>query len=297
MMIQRFRRLFGLPTPPVVSVLRLSGIIGSGAGPLRAGLSLAGVAGLLERAFALPGQAAVALVINSPGGSPVQSSLIGRRIRALADEKKLPVYAFVEDVAASGGYWIACAADEIIVDAGSIVGSIGVISQGFGFHEAIGRLGIERRLYTAGSHKSLLDPFKPENPDDVGRLRAVQDELHQDFQEWVRARRATKLKTDGEDLFSGAFWTGRRGVALGLADRIGDARSVLRETFGDKVRLRVVGARKPLFRPRLRMADAGVLSGPQPEPVSGMAPELARALGDGLLSALEERALWARFGL
>jgi len=182
----RCRRLW--PRRPVVSVVRLAGVIGM-AGPLRSGLTLHHVAPVLERAFQISRLAAVALVINSPGGSPVQSALIARRIRALADEKKVPVLAFVEDVAASGGYWLACAADEIYADENSIVGSIGVISAGFGFQDLIARHGIERRVHTAGERKVLLDPFQPEDPGDLERLKAIQVEIHESFKEMVRSRR------------------------------------------------------------------------------------------------------------
>ncbi len=270
-----FVRLRGTP---VVAVVRLSGVIGP-LGPWRGGLSLAGLAPTLERAFALGGLKGVALAINSPGGSPVQSALIARRIRALAAEKKLPVFAFVEDVAASGGYWLATAADEIYADDSSIVGSIGVISAGFGFQELLQRLGVERRVHTAGARKSMLDPFRPESPDDVARLEALQREIHDSFKAQVRARRGERLKADDETLFSGEFWTGRRGLDLGLIDGLGDLRSVMRTRFGDKVRLRPVGGQRGWLMRRLGRSAA-------PD-------DWAR----GLLVAAEERALWARFGL
>jgi signal peptide peptidase SppA len=263
---------------PVVAVVRLAGVIGS-LGPWRGGLSLAGLAPALERAFAIPGLKAVALAINSPGGSPVQSSLIARRIRALAIEKKLPVLAFAEDVAASGGYWLATAGDEIYADESSIVGSIGVISAGFGFQEMLQRLGVERRVHTAGSRKSMLDPFRPERPEDVARLEALQREIHDSFKTQVRERRSGRLKGDEETLFSGEFWTGRRALDLGLIDGIGDMRTVLRDRFGDKVRLRLVGAQRGWLMRRLRL--------------SIMPEDWAR----DLIGAVEERALWARFGL
>jgi signal peptide peptidase SppA len=198
---------------PVVAVVRLAGVIGS-LGPWRGGLSLAGLAGTLERAFALGGIKAVALAINSPGGSPVQSSLIAARIRALASEKKLPVFAFAEDVAASGGYWLATAGDEIYADESSIVGSIGVISAGFGFPELLQRLGVERRVHTAGVRKSMLDPFRPESPEDVARLEALQGEIHDSFKAHVRERRGARLKADDDTLFSGEFWSGKRALPL-----------------------------------------------------------------------------------
>ncbi len=284
MIMRRIRRALGQENPPVVSVLRLSGVIAASAG-FRPGLCMQTVAGLLERAFAPKDQAAVAIVVNSPGGSPAQSSLIGSRIRALAKEKEVPVIAFVEDVAASGGYWIACAADEIVADPSSIVGSIGVISQSFGFQDLIARWGIERRLYTSGDRKSLLDPFQPEREEDVARLKGLQLEVHEMFKDWVRTRRAGKLKAPEEQLFTGEFWTGAKGLELGLVDALGDARSTLRARYGEKVVLRPVVERKPWFARRLGLTE-------------GRAPALdLSGLPAGLVQALEERALWGRFGL
>src|SRR5215831_19047908 len=212
---------------PVVPVVRLSGVIGA-VTPLRPGMTLAAVARTLERAFATRNAKAVALVINSPGGSPVQSRQIYLRIKQLAAEKKLPVLVFVEDVAASGGYMIACAGDEIFCDPSSILGSIGVVGGTFGFQEAIKRLGIERRLYTAGEHKAMLDPFLPENPDDVARLKTIQREIHAIFIALVKSSRGGRLKGADDELFTGEYWAGEKSVALGLADGIGDLRSTLR---------------------------------------------------------------------
>src|SRR5262245_24530714 len=213
---------------PVVPVVRLSGVIGIST-PLKPGLTIASVARTLDRAFSTSKARAVALAINSPGGSAAQSHLIYRRIRQLADEKKVPVIAFIEDVGASGGYMIACAADEIVCDSSSIVGSIGVIGGSFGFHEMIGKLGIERRLYTSGERKAMLDPFLPEKPDDVERLKQIQDEIHRNFMALVKERRSGKLSGPEKDLFSGEYWTGSRARELGLVDSIGDLLSVLRE--------------------------------------------------------------------
>lgn len=267
---------------PLVTVVRLSGVIGIG-GPLRGGLTLQGVAPLLERAFAPSKLSAVALVVNSPGGSPVQSALIGARVRQLAEEKKVPVLAFVEDVAASGGYWLACAADEIYADENSIVGSVGVISAGFGFHDLITRHGIERRVHTSGERKTLLDPFRPEDPDDVARLKAIQAEIHASFRAMVRARRGERLKGDDATLFSGEFWTGRRGLELGLVDGLADLRSHLRARFGGKVRTRRVEEERGWLSRRVGLgARAG---------------DWTAAAAGGALSAIEERAHWARFGL
>jgi len=271
---------------PVVPVVRLSGVIGFST-PLRPGLTLASVARPLEKAFELRNGRAVALVINSPGGSPVQSHLIYRRIRALAEEKKRPVIAFVEDVGASGGYMIACAADEIICDGSSIVGSIGVVGGSFGFPKLMERIGVERRLYTSGEHKAMLDPFLPENPGDVERLKAVQSEIHQGFIGLVKASRGARLKGPENALFSGEYWGGQTAIALGLADAIGDLRSTLRARFGDKVATPLISADRSLFgrlRPAMDLTGAGAL---------GLGSELAGEM----ISAIEARALWARYGL
>lgn len=222
------------PGTAVVPVVRLSGVIGA-VTPLRPGMTLATVSRVLERAFSTRNAKAVALVINSPGGSPVQSRQIYLRIKQLAAEKKLPVLVFVEDVAASGGYMIACAGDEIICDPSSILGSIGVVGGSFGFQEAIKRLGIERRLYTAGAHKAMLDPFLPENPDDVAKLKALQREIHQIFIALVKESRGARLKGSDDTLFTGEYWAGESSIALGLADSIGDLRSTLRARYGEKV--------------------------------------------------------------
>ena len=274
--------------PPVVGVLRLSGIIG-GFGPLRSGMTLAGLDTAIERAFKLPRLEAVALSINSPGGSAAQSDLICRRIRDLAEEKGVPVFAFCEDVAASGGYWLACAADEIYVRETSIVGSIGVISAGFGFPELLQRWGVERRLHTSGDKKSMLDPFQAEKPKDVARLKGIQKELHEIFQDLVRERRGTRLKGGDKALFSGEFWTGAKAVELGLVDGIGELRQTLRARYGDKVVLKRVDGERPWWRRRLGLA------GPQSGPRSG--PPGPEDWVSGLLAAVEERAHWSRFGL
>jgi serine protease SohB len=272
-LVDRFWRWCGIERPPVVAVLRLEGAIGR-MGPWRGGLTLPALAGAIERAFSLPRLKAVALQVNSPGGSPVQSGLIQRRIRALADEKKIPVVAFVEDVAASGGYWIALGADEILADENSIVGSIGVLSAGFGFQDLLARAGVERRVHTAGTRKAMLDPFRPEQPEDVAHLHALQQEMHESFKALVRTHRAGKLAAPESELFEGAFWTGRKALSLGLIDGIGDLRETMRSRYGEKVRLRVVGG-APSWRRRLGLAAAG----------------------EGLIGAVEERMMWARYGL
>ncbi len=272
------------PDIAVVPVVRLSGIVGVST-PLRPGLMLSSLARSLERAFAVRNARAVALVINSPGGSPAQSHLIFLRIRQLAAEKKLPVIAFIEDVGASGGYMLACAADEIICNQFSIVGSIGVVGGSFGFPKLMEKLGVERRLYTAGERKAMLDPFQPEKPEDVKRIKAIQKDIHEHFIALVKERRGAKLKGNDKTLFSGEFWTAQPAIELGLADRLGDLRSILRERYGEKVRTPLIAADRGLFGRRI--------------PGLGSLDALARqgGLGADLMSALEARALWSRYGL
>src|SRR5579859_3515068 len=269
----------------VVPVVRLSGVIGA-VTPLRPGMSLAGVARMLERAFSVKNAKAVALVINSPGGSPVQSRQIYLRIRQLAEEKKLPVLVFVEDVAASGGYMIACAGDEIFCDPSSILGSIGVVGGSFGFQELIKRVGVERRLYTAGAHKAMLDPFLPENPDDVVRMKALQREIHAIFIALVKQSRGHRLKGTDEVLFTGEYWAGETSVSLGLADAIGDLRSTLRARFGEKVITPVIAPASGMLSGLLGRRSAGTLD----------AFENTASLPEEVISAFEARAIWARFG-
>jgi signal peptide peptidase SppA len=264
---------------PVVAVLRLDGVIG---GRGRRGLSLRRYAGAIERAFRQRRLQGVALAINSPGGAAAQSQLIYRRIRQLADERGVPVFAFAEDVAASGGYWLALAADEIYAEETSLVGSIGVVSAGFGLAAVLARLGVERRLYTAGENKSLLDPFLPEKPRDVERVGGLQRDLHDTFKALVRARRGARLKGDDETLLSGEIFTGRSALAAGLIDGIGDLRGVMRGRFGAQVRLR------PIEPERRRFAFL-----PWRRPRT---PEVAELVGD-VASWIEDRAIWARFGL
>ncbi len=272
----RFRR------GPVVPVVRLSGVIASGGLLGGRSLSIESVAPLLKRAFETRGAKAVALALNSPGGSPAQSALIAQRIRLHAAEKGLPVIAFVEDVAASGGYWLACAADEIIADPSSIVGSIGVISSGFGFQDLIARIGVERRVHTSGENKSMLDPFRAEQPRDVERLERLQREIHDGFKDWIRERRGKLLKGDENTLFSGEFWTAKRGIEFGLVDGLGELRATLQARYGDKVRLPVIGPRRRL------LSRFGLQTG-----IGGGIDNI----GPAMLAALEERAHWQRFGL
>ena len=258
-----------LKRAPRVAVIRLHGTIAAGN---RGQINDAAFAPLIERAFKRGKPAAVALSINSPGGSPVQSAMIADRIRRLATEKEVPVYAFVEDVAASGGYWLACAADRIYADKTSIVGSIGVIFASFGANEFIARHGVERRVYTSGENKSQLDPFQAENPEDVARIKAIGAEMHGVFIDHVKAARGSRL-SDDPALFTGQFWTGTRAEALGLIDGIGHLVPAMKREFGDKVRFSVYGPRRSLLR------------------------RFGASLAGDALAAVEERALWSRFGL
>jgi signal peptide peptidase SppA len=274
---------------PVVPVLRFTGAIGM-AVPLRPGLSLATSAGAIERAFTMSKIPAVAVIINSPGGSPVQSHLIFQRIRQLAAEHKKRVHVFCEDVAASGGYFLAIAGDEIYADPSSIIGSIGVISSGFGFDKAIEKLGIERRVHTAGLSKSTLDPFLPEKPEDVARLKDLQRDVHDVFISFVKDRRAGKLKASDADLFSGAFWSAPRALDLGLIDGIADIRSRMRELYGARIRLQVVATEKTGLLSRFRRIPGLNLF------ISTDGQAVGASLTDETLSTLEARAIWARYG-
>jgi signal peptide peptidase SppA len=268
-----WRRLGGNKT--VIPVVRLHGVI---AAEQRQGrLSIATVEPLLQRAFAIKSAPAVAIVVNSPGGSPVQSRLISKRIRDLADEHEKPVLVFVEDAAASGGYFIAVAGDEIIADPSSIVGSIGVIMAGFGFVGALGKLGVERRVHTAGRNKSTLDPFLPENPSDVERIKAVELDIHNVFIAHVKARRGERLRAPDDVLFTGEWWPGMRGLELGLVDAIGDLHDTLRTRYGRDVVLKFIAPKRSWFGvPRL---------------------SFAAELPGAMTATLEDRALWSRLGL
>ena len=266
-----------------IPVVRLAGVIGSL--PLRGGLTLQGLEPSLAAAFGVKHAPLVALVVNSPGGSPVQSSLIAGRIRDLAREKEKPVIAFVEDIAASGGYWLALAADEIFVDRSSIVGSIGVISSGFGLDGAIERLGIERRVHTTGPRKSLLDPFRQEQPGDLEVLRELQADIFASFRAHVAARRAGKLRLADEELYSGRVWSGDKAVAHGLVDGIGELRAVMRERHGEKVRLRVMNRQRSWLQRRFGINRQGRMA----NELAGLLPEL--------LAEVEAAAHWRRYGL
>ncbi|MCU0831931.1 MAG: S49 family peptidase [Rhizobiaceae bacterium] len=269
--------------PVIIPVVRMTGAIAAGGSRLNPTLSLASVAGPLEKAFSIKAAPAVAIVINSPGGSAAQSRLIYKRIRDLAAEKNKRVLVFVEDAAASGGYMIACAGDEIIADPCSVVGSIGVVAATFGLQDAIARIGVERRVYTAGTNKVTLDPFQGEKPEDVAYLKSVLDDLHGVFIALVKEGRGARLKDD-PDVFSGRYWIAEKALALGLIDGIGDLRSSLKARFGEKAEARLIGAPRGLFArlgfgSRLSLADIG----------SGTV--------DALAARVEEDALWARIGL
>ena len=264
---------------PKVAAIRMAGVIADAAMVRRAGISFTKYSKLIDKAFALPNLKAVALVINSPGGAPAQCSLITAQIRKLSEEKETPVYAFVEDVAASGGYWLACAANEIYAQETSIVGSIGVISSGFGLEDFIKRYDIHRRIYTAGRDKSFLDPFKPEKPEDVSRLRDLQENMHDSFKAWVRERREGKLNGSESELMEGAFWTGDDALARGLIDGIGTCRGVMKEKFGDDIKIVDLAAEKKWQIPFLPGAE-------------GKADMVADAM-----AYAEDRAAWSRFGL
>jgi signal peptide peptidase SppA len=274
---------------PVVPVLRFSGAIGM-VTPLRPGIALASVAGPIEKAFSLSRLPSVAVVVNSPGGSPVQSHLIFRRIRQLAAEKGKRVYVFCEDVAASGGYFLALAGDEIYADPSSVIGSIGVISAGFGLNKLIERFGIERRVHTSGLNKGALDPFQPERPEDVARLETLQRDVHELFIGAVKERRAGKLVGPAEELFSGAYWTAGKALEYGLIDGVADLRSKMRALHGEKVRLRVVPLGPEGLLARLRRA-------PGVHQLVNDGVAFAPSFADDLITAIETRALWSRFGL
>ena len=258
-----------------IPTLRLTGVIGQ-AGIARSGLTIAGTEKLVDKLFSDKKAPAVALIINSPGGSPTQSSLIAEKIINLAKEKNKKVYAFVEDVAASGGYWLACAADEIYLDLNSIVGSIGVISPGFGFVDLIKKIGVERRVYTSGKSKSFLDPFKEEKKEDIDRLKSIQEQIHENFIEYVKSRRGSKLLSSAEDeIFSGLFWVGKKGVDLGLADGIGSINQIIKERYGNKAKIKIIDQKKSFLQKRLSSSINN----------------------NDIINRLEEMVMWSRYGL
>ena len=275
------RIFFWRKKKPIVPVVRLGGVIAASGSGMRRGISLETVEPQLKKAFSIRRAKAVALIINSPGGSPVQSSLIGRRIRDLAKRADVPVLAFCEDVAASGGYWLAVSADEIFVDPASIIGSIGVVSAGFGFDKAIKKIGVDRRVHTAGESKMILDPFQPEQSEEVVRLKALQAEIHAQFIAHIENRRGAKLKGDRSELFSGAFWTGETAVKLGLVDAVGEIRQTINSRFGDDTELMMI-------EPKRKLLPFGLtnLSGQMTSGIVTEASEIAI-----------ERAYLSRFGL
>lgn len=273
---------------PHVSVIRLYGPIGM-PGRLSQSIAHAPLEKAIEAAFASKRTRAVAMVINSPGGSPAQSGLIARHIRRLADEKKIPVLAFCEDVAASGGYLLACAADEIIVDEYTVIGSIGVVSASFGAVEAIDKIGVERRVHTAGKSKSLMDPFKPEKPEDVARLDKLLKAIHEQFIGWVITSRGDKLE-EGVDHFQGDVWVGQQAIDTGIADAIGHLRPVVRERYGKDIKLKEFGTKKPSLFSRLMGASSARVN-------ESLSASAASSAVNAAVDAVEARALWSRYGL
>ena len=263
----------------VINVVRLNGVIASGSKFLgSSNLSLESLEKQIERAFSGKKIAGVALLINSPGGSPVQSALISERIIELSKKNNIPVFAFVEDVAASGGYWLACAADEIFVMPASIVGSIGVISAGFGFVEVIKKIGVERRVFSKGDNKGMLDPFQPQNPDDVKVITDLQEEIHQQFKDWVSSRRGNRLNIDvvkKEGIFEAKIFSGTKACEFGLADSIGELKQVMRERFNEKVVFKEISGRKKLGQ-RLGLSSSSY---------------------SRIIEHIEERIAFAKFGL
>ena len=286
---------------PIVPVLRFNGPIGMSSS-FSKGLSLATAAGPIEKAFTMSKLPSVAIVINSPGGSPVQSNLIFRRVRQLAKEKEKRVYVFTEDVCASGGYFLALSGDEIYADPSSIVGSIGVISAGFGLEKAIEKLGVERRVHTSGKNKSILDPFLPEKEEDVKRLMTIFEDIHETFIKAVQERRGDKLNDDDGEMFTGAFWSAQKAKDRGLIDGIADMREKMRELHGEKVKLRAVpfggsGLLSKLRRMPNMMTHAAGESSLGAQSLADLLPGLGGSLSEDVLSTLEARAMWSRFGL
>ena len=275
------RVFFWRKKKPVVPVVRLAGVIAASGSGMRRGISLETVEPQLKKAFSIRRAKAVALIINSPGGSPVQSSLIGRRIRDLAKRADVPVLAFCEDVAASGGYWLAASADEIYADPASIIGSIGVVSAGFGFDKAIKKIGVDRRVHTAGDSKMILDPFQPEQSEEVERLKALQAEIHAQFIAHIENRRGAKLKGDRAELFSGAFWTGETAVELGLVDAVGEIRHTINNRFGDDTELMMIEPKRKLL----------------PFGLTNLSGQMASGIVNEASDIAIERAYLSRFGL
>ena len=259
-----------------IPTLKLSGVIGQG-GLLKSGLTITSLDKQIEKLFSDKKSPAVALIINSPGGSPTQSSLIAEKIISKSKEKKKKVLAFVEDVAASGGYWLACASDEIYIDRNSILGSIGVISPGFGFVELLKKIGVEKRVYTSGKSKSFLDPFKAAKEDDIERLKEIQEQIHENFISYVKSRRGSKIKEiNSNEVFSGLFWVGNKAVELGLADGIGSIENIIKEKFGSKAKIKLVDQKKSFIQKKL---SSSLIN------------------GEDIIQKIEEKAMWSKFGL
>ncbi len=270
-----FKKIFSKNV--VIPTLRLSGVISTQSGITGSGLSINNLEKLIEKLFSDKKSPAVAIIINSPGGSPTQSSLIAKKIIDLSNEKKKPVFAFVEDVAASGGYWLACAANEIYIDQNSVIGSIGVISPGFGFVDLIKKIGIERRVYTSGKSKSFLDPFKDEKKEDIDRLKDIQEQIHDNFIEYVKSRRGNKLNESRiDDIFSGLFWIGNKAVDLGLSDGIGSINEILEKKFGKKIKIKMINQKKSFLQRRF---SSSIIN------------------SDEILNKIEEKIMLSRFGL
>jgi serine protease SohB len=261
---------------PTVPVLRFDGVIGTGGGLGKGRINAENLESNIKKAFSTSKPSAVAIIINSPGGSPVQSSLIYQRVRYFAEKKDVPILVFIEDVAASGGYWLSCVGDEIFADKASIVGSIGVISASFGFSEAISKVGVERRVYTTGKSKGSLDPFKPERPEDVRMLKNIMNDTQEAFVDLVNLRRGSKL-CDDDSIFTGAFWSGEKALKLGLIDGIGEIRTVLRQRFGNKVKLKFINKKKSF--------------------ISGLVQGFSSPIINNIINEIENNAHWKRFGL
>jgi len=264
----------------IIPTIRLSGVIGQ-SGFFKSGLTISSLNKLIDKLFSNKKSPAVALIINSPGGSPTQSSLIADKIISRAKEKNKKVIAFVEDVAASGGYWLACSADEIFIDQNSVIGSIGVISPGFGFVELIKKIGVDRRVYTSGKSKSFLDPFKPEKKEDIRRLKVIQEEIHENFISYVKKRRGSKIKHAKEsEIFSGLFWVGQKAIDYGLVDGMGSIYQILRKKYGDNVKIKFIDQKKTFIQKKLTSQN-----------------NFSLIDTNLLIEQIEEKALWSRYGL
>jgi len=272
------------PSKPVIAILRLCGVIGK-TGSFKSGLTIESLNELIEKAFEIKKLLAVCLIINSPGGSPVQSELIAARIRSLAQEKKVKVYSFVEDVAASGGYWLACAGEQIYACSSSIIGSIGVVSSGFGFHEAINKLGIERRVYSQGKNKSVLDPFKPEQESDIEIVKNIQKQIHDHFIDYVKERRAGKLTQTDDILFNGEFWTAQSALDYGLIDGVDNIYNVIKKKFGKDVKIEYIANKQSWFKKKVGLINHET------------AQDFSQTLVDSLIDSVETKIMYDKFNM